>query len=103
MTVRCSALLAAFTFKVTHPLRVLHLLEISVPVRFLYHESIGSDSIDLYRFRPNLSLEAAIEDQQASDKAKSIESDPIDLFFYGPSNASAHKAADVAPYLKWGN
>jgi hypothetical protein len=80
LTVRCSALLAAFTFKVTHPLRVLHLLEISVPVRFLYHESIGSDSIDLYRFRPNLSLEAAIEDQQASDKAKSIESDPIDLF-----------------------
>jgi len=26
-----------------------------------------------------LSLEAAIENQQASDKAKSIESDPIDL------------------------
>jgi len=42
-------------------------------------ESIGSDSIDLYRFRPNLSLEAAIENQKASDKAKSIESDPIDL------------------------
>ena len=27
-----------------------------------------------------MSLESAIEDQQASDKAKSIESDPIDLF-----------------------
>jgi hypothetical protein len=23
--------------------------------------------------------------------------------FFGPDNASAHKAADVDPYLKWGN
>ena len=42
-------------------------------------KSIGSDSIDLYRFRLNLNLEAAIENQQASNKAKSIESDPIDF------------------------
>ena len=44
-------------------------------------KSIGSDSIDLYRFRLNLNLEAAIENQQASDKAKSIESDPIDSLY----------------------
>ena len=37
------------------------------------------DLFDLYRFRLNLNLEAAIENQQASNKAKSIEFDPIDF------------------------
>ena len=56
---------------------------------YIFRKSIGSDSIDLYRFRPNLSLEAAIENQQASDKAKSIESDPIDSLVLLRNN-SAH-------------
>jgi len=47
-------------------------------------KSIGSESIDIYRFRLNLNLEAAIENQQASNKAKSIESDPIDWVLAAP-------------------